>query len=252
MSSTETIPISTPEVEEIIQELIENGGELTPDMEIRLQQIGQTVDGAMETLDRIVDLENFEFVSKMWVRARQIAYRERRVIAKTLRHRLVNIFAKHPDSKGSMKSPVRRKDDGAYISYVSKSSKPGPVDIGPDAALATTETVAGYTLEQIEASEIPMSFFAPHTVFKPNMEMIGEYLDQGVKIGLCRRIATEAFVRVSHPKSLQAAADKIRREDHKKAAAERNKFSGANKTKEAEPNDETVRTEDGTNGAIDG
>ena len=71
-----------------------------------------------------------------------------------------------------------------------------------------------------------MSFFVPHMRYVPNLEMIGEYLDQEQTVGMCKRTPPEAYVRITHPRSLEQAADKVAREEKKKATAERNKFTG--------------------------
>lgn len=220
MKATETIPVSSPEIESIIEDLIESGGEWDDEMLDNLALATSTAEGALEAVDRITDLMNFVFTSKIWVKARQLSSKERENIAGQIKSMLPVMFEMQGDKEPSLTSPVKRKD-GVKLVYVKPSTKPGTVDT-TDPALENATTIRGFTETEARSSEIPFSLFEPKTVYVPNLEMIGEYLDRGEPVGLCKRIEPKGHVRITHPLSLQAAADKIKRAEAKK----KNEFKG--------------------------
>ncbi|HUV03995.1 MAG TPA: hypothetical protein VMX94_02685 [Armatimonadota bacterium] len=213
MRATETIPVLTPEIEGVIEELIENGGELTPELEVRLQNATALAEGALELVDRITDLQNFAFNARLWIKSMQLQINERVQIADMLRAGAPRMF-RADENGGALTSPVKR-EDGTSVSYVKARSTEGSIDPS-DPALDHETTLRGYTVEQVEESQIPLSMFLVKSVYVPNMELIGKYLDDKQQVGLCRRMKPTSSIRIVHPRSLQAASDKIKRAEAKK------------------------------------
>lgn len=205
--------VSSPEIDAIVEEIVESGGEWSDELMVRLQQATQSAEGALALVDRITDLSNFVFNARMWVKNMQLQIKERLQTAEMLRNTVPTLFEKDGNG-GTLASPVKR-DDGTSVSYVSARSTPGVVD-PCDQALDHRTTVSGYTEEQVDASDIPLTMFIRKSVYVPDLDLIGKYLDSGQKVGMARRVPPTSSVRIVHPRSLEAADRKIKAAEKKK------------------------------------
>jgi hypothetical protein len=216
MSATNQMPLN-PQIEEILDEIMEAGGEITPEQERELEGLMSKAKGALDMARAIVALDNYVWVSSRWIENRRRESKRREVLHGMLRSMLPRMFKK---SGGKLASPV--KDEEISLSYVAAKSTPGPVDPNMPPEVGHRVTKAGYTQEQVEASGIPMTFFQPVTLYVLDTNLVGEYLDHGKEVGPCRRTEPQPYVRLSSSLSLRSADEKKKREERKK----RNQFGG--------------------------
>lgn len=216
MSATNPMPLN-PQIEEILDEIMEAGGEITPEQERELQTLMTKAQGALDMGRAIVALDNYVFISSKWIENRRRESKRRELLHDMLRAMLPKMFKK---SGGKLVSPV--KDEDVSLSYVAARKTPGPVDPNLPPEVGHRTTKSGYTEEQVDASGIPSTFFRPVTLYVLDTEAVGEYLDKGIEVGPCRRTESQPYVRVQSSLKLRSAEEKQKREERKK----RNQFKG--------------------------